>query len=57
MNEDGVKAAAFVEVQLKLGAGLPENDEITITLDRPFLFLVEGDYDELPLFAGVVENP
>lgn len=57
MDEDGVKAAAFAEVQLKLSAGFPEKDEITITLDRPFLFLVEGDYDELPLFAGVVENP
>ncbi|MBP5411273.1 MAG: hypothetical protein J6Y26_05150 [Lachnospiraceae bacterium] len=57
MSEDGVKAAAYVEVQITKSGDYPEEDEITITLDRPFLFLIDGDYDELPLFAGVVENP
>jgi serine protease inhibitor len=38
------------------GAARPPEDEIDFILDRPFLFLITSR-DNLPLFAGVVENP
>ena len=56
MDEEGVKAAALTEVGIESSL-LPANEEIYITFDRPFLFIVQGDHGELPLFAGVVEDP
>ena len=56
MDEEGVKAAALTEVGIE-SSFLPANEEIYITFDRPFLFIVQGDHGELPLFAGVVEDP
>lgn len=57
MDEEGVKAAALTEVVTAMGMDIPKEEEITVTFDRPFLFLVQSNLGELPLFAGVVENP
>ena len=54
VDEEGVKAAAFTEIQVA-GAILME-DRIEFTLDRPFLFAIQT-YDNIPLFVGVVEQP
>lgn len=53
IDEEGVVAAAYTVVEMK-GSGMPALDEIDFVLDRPFLFLVT---DDIPLFAGVVEQP
>ncbi|MBO4696318.1 MAG: hypothetical protein J5643_03420 [Lachnospiraceae bacterium] len=54
VDEEGVKAAAFTELQVA-GMGL-STEEIDFTLDRPFLFSIQT-YDNIPLFVGVVEEP
>jgi serine protease inhibitor len=56
IDEDGVTAAAYTLI-LVAGAAAPDPDqkEIDFTLDRPFLFVIESD--NMPLFAGVVNDP
>ena len=55
IDEEGVVAAAYTVIEIKdTGAPMPPRDEINFVLDRPFLFLVT---DDIPLFAGVVEQP
>ena len=54
IDENGAEAAA-VTIVMAEGTSLPE-DEITFTLDRPFLFVIRQN-DGIPLFVGVVENP
>lgn len=56
IDEDGVTAAAYTLILVD-GAAAPDPDqkEIDFTLDRPFLFVIESD--NMPLFAGVVNDP
>lgn len=54
IDEEGVEAAAFT-VMMAAGA-MPPQEEITFTLDRPFLFAILGE-DGAPLFVGVVNQP
>ena len=54
VNEHGVEAAAFTVYMLAEGAALPD-EEIDFTLDRPFLYVVEGDTG-IPLFVGAVNK-
>ncbi len=53
MDEEGVSAASYVEYLA--GAAMLE-DEIDFVCDRPFFILVTG-YNDVPLFAGVVNVP
>ena len=53
MDEEGVSAASYVEM---LAGGALLEDEIDLVFDRPFFILVTG-HDEVPLFAGVVNEP
>lgn len=55
IDEEGVEAAAYT-VMAVAGAAMPPKDEMDFILDRPFLFLITSR-DNLPLFAGVVNNP
>lgn len=55
IDEEGVEAAAFTVIVGDAAAAEPE-DEIYFTLDRPFLFAISSR-DDLPLFAGVVNQP
>lgn len=55
IDEEGVEAAAYTMMAMA-GAGMPPEEEVDFVLDRPFLFLITG-YDNLPLFAGIVNNP
>lgn len=55
IDEEGVTASAYT-VMMMVGAGRPPQEEMDFILDRPFLFLITSR-DNLPLFAGVVENP
>lgn len=54
IDEKGVKAATYIEIP---GAGTAEPPEeiIDFILDRPFLFVITND--NIPLFAGCVNNP
>lgn len=54
IDEEGVEAASFTEMAI-CGAALP-NEEIHMTLDRPFIFAIYND-DGLPLFVGTVFEP
>ncbi len=53
VDEKGCKAAAFT--MMLCGATAAPLDEIDFTLDRPFVFIING-YDGLPLFIGTVNN-
>lgn len=55
IDEEGVTAAAYTVLPAP-GAGMPPEEEVDFTLDRPFLFVISGE-DGLPLFAGVVNRP
>lgn len=50
VDENGISAAAFTRVELTLSYG-----EMTMTLDRPFVFIVTG-VTGAPLFIGVVND-
>ena len=56
IDEEGVEAAAYVEMMMAAGAAAPPDEEIDFVLDRPFLFAVTGE-DYLPLFMGIVNQP
>lgn len=57
IDEEGCIAAAFAVINMEPGAMPPPDlDEIDFVLDRPFLFIVSSR-DNLPLFAGVVNEP
>lgn len=53
-DEEGVTAVAYTVMEYE--SAEPEGEEITFTLDRPFLFAITSE-DGLPLFVGVVERP
>ncbi len=53
VDEKGCKAAAFT--MMLCGATSAPLDKIEFTLDRPFVFVING-YDGLPLFIGTVNN-
>ena len=55
VDEEGVTAAAYTVMAMN-GSGAPPDDEISFTLDRPFLFVITSD-DGLPLFVGSVYQP
>lgn len=55
IDEEGVTAAAYT-VMATVGAAPPPKDEIYLTFDRPFLFVITS-WDNLPLFAGIVNTP
>ena len=54
IDEEGCTATAFTVLAMD-GAGCPSN-ELTLTFDRPFLFVITSDVG-LPLFVGTVNQP
>lgn len=58
LNENGVEAAAYTELEVMVGAAPPEEDPgiAEMNLNRPFIYLITAD-DGSPLFLGVVRNP
>ena len=53
MDEEGISAASYVD--WLVGAALPPEEWVDFTLDRPFFFMICGNY--LPYFAGIMNNP
>lgn len=54
IDEEGVKAAAYIEIP-GAGSAEPPEEIIDFVLDRSFLFVIENE--NIPLFAGCVNNP
>ena len=55
VDEEGCTAASYTVLAVE-GAGMPPEEEVDFTLDRPFLFVITGE-DGLPLFVGTVYEP
>ncbi|MBQ8600388.1 MAG: hypothetical protein IJ407_03280 [Clostridia bacterium] len=55
VDEEGCEAAAFT-VMTADGSTEPPDDEVDLTLDRPFLFMITSEHG-IPLFAGTVYHP
>ena len=55
IDEEGCIAAAFT-VMIACGAGRPPEEQIDFVVDRPFLFVINGQ-DNQPLFIGIVNQP
>ena len=54
--EDGCIAAAFTAIGNETAGRPTECEEIDFAFDRTFLFVITSR-DDLPLFAGVVNEP
>ena len=55
IDEKGVTAASYIELNFGAGAAEPPDEIIDFVLDRPFVFVVTKD--QIPLFVGTVNNP
>ena len=55
IDEEGCIAAAFT-VMVACGAARPPEEQVDFVLDRPFLFVINGQ-DGQPLFVGIVNQP
>lgn len=55
IDEEGCIAAAYTEIMSKDGAMFLE-DEVTFTVNRPFLFMITSEVGS-PLFVGTVNQP
>ena len=54
LDENGTKAAAATVVEPGAGDAPPSEDVKTVTLDRPFLYMIVDTHANLPLFLGTV---
>ena len=54
-DREGVVAAAFTHIDLNYG-GMPNDNEPTVKLDRPFMFILMSA-DSTPLFIGTAYEP
>ena len=55
IDEKGVTAASYIELNFGAGAAEPPDEIIDFVLDRPFVFVVSRE--QIPLFVGTVNNP
>lgn len=56
VDEEGTRAAAATAVGLKEAAAAPIPEEITVRLDRPFVYMIMDDEIGIPLFIGTYEG-
>ena len=55
IDEKGVTAASYIELNFGAGAAEPPDEIIDFVLDRPFVFAVTKSH--IPLFVGKVNIP
>ena len=55
-DEKGVTGAAYTVIDATKAAEPEELEEVALTLDRPFLFVVTNE-EGLPLFVGICNSP
>jgi len=56
VNEEGTEAAAVTSVEFEL-TSMPINDDLNLTFDRPFVFVVYEKSTNTLLFIGEVQKP
>lgn len=56
MDEEGVEAAAYTEIDMNCGSAAPPDETIVMDLDRPFLYGVQ-DRSGIVLFLGRCDDP
>ena len=57
VGEQGTKAGAATLVEMNAGAAFPGEDRIkTVTLDRPFVFMIIDTETNIPLFIGALTD-
>ena len=56
VDENGAEAAAYTSIGINTMAMPAPLEQLTIRLDRPFLFAINSD-NGIPLFVGVVSDP
>lgn len=56
LDEKGVEAAAYTEIQIRETGMLEPPEQLTLELNRPFLYVI-SDGAGAPLFVGIVRNP
>ena len=54
LNENGTRAAAATVVETRDSAAAPDSEVKTVTLDRPFLYMIVDTHACVPLFMGTV---
>jgi serpin B len=57
VDEQGTEAAAATAVGIRAAAAFRPPPPVTMTVDRPFLFVIAHTATSLPLFAGQVSHP
>jgi len=55
IDEKGVTAASYIELNFGAGAAEPPDEIIDFVLNRPFVFVVSRE--QIPLFVGTVNQP
>ena len=55
LDRNGTKAAA-ITIEAPKGTSIAPQEEIYITLDRPFIYAIVDNETHLPLFLGMVTN-
>ena len=55
IDEKGVTAASYIELNFGAGAAAPPDEIIDFVLDRPFVFAIT--MEQIPLFVGSVNMP
>lgn len=56
VDEDGTKAGASTAVVMAAGATAIQPEKKRVYLDRPFVFMIVDNENNLPIFMGCVEN-
>ena len=54
LNENGTRAAAATVVETRDSTAAPDSEVKTVTLDRPFLYMIVDTHACVPLFMGTV---
>ena len=56
VDTEGTRAAALTAVEMRKSASLPQPDQKTVILNRPFVFMILDTETNLPLFIGILQN-
>ena len=58
LNEQGTEAAAVTVAAMKLGAAIGHQSKpIEMTVNRPYLLILQDNTTHTPLFVGIIHNP
>lgn len=56
VGEEGTRAAAVTAVMMDLATEIIEEEKKEVFLNRPFVYMIIDEENEIPLFMGVVRN-